>query len=82
MNYLGKIYQKHLANVKEKEAVGKRPGFDGLIVTVCLILLVMVLIVLFRSTVMNSVTNSIQQTSNQIETMTNAASFDAENPAN
>ena len=70
---LGKIYEKHLNRVNEKKAEGKRPGFDGLIVTVCLILLVMILIVLFRSTVMQSVTNSINQTATEINDLTGAA---------
>lgn len=73
MKTLGKIYQKHLAKVEEKKALGKRPGFDGLIVTVCLILLVMILIVLFRNTVMESVTDSINQTADEIDDLTGAA---------
>lgn len=75
MKTLGKIYQKHLAKVEEKKALGKRPGFDGLIVTVCLILLVMILIVLFRNTVMSSVTKSIEQTADEINTLTNDATM-------
>lgn len=76
MKFFGKIYQKHLERVNEKKALGKKPGFDGLIVTVCLILLVMILIVLFKGTVMESVTASIEQTAAEIDDLTGAASGD------
>ena len=44
----------------------KKSGFDGLIVTIGLILLVMILILVFRGTIVEQIKNSIGSVSDQI----------------
>ena len=44
----------------------KKSGFDGLIVTTGLILLVMILILVFRNTIVNQIQSSIGSVSQQI----------------
>ncbi len=61
--------EKFLRNVatKTRETLTKeRDGFDGLIVTIGLILLVMVLILVFKDTIVEQIQSSIKSVSNEI----------------
>ena len=63
MKLLGKLYNK--------AKNGKKGGFNTLITTVCLILIVMILIFIFRQTIATQISESITGVANEIEEISN-----------
>lgn len=68
-NFIAKRYSA----LQEKKKNGKSGGFDGMVVTICLILLVMILIFLFNTVIVNKVKTSINTVGEEVESLTNWA---------
>ena len=77
-NFIAKRYSA----LQEKKKNGKSGGFDGMVVTICLILLVMILIFLFNTVIVNKVKTSIETVGTEVESLTDWAGSQQTNTTN
>ena len=77
-NFIAKRYSA----LQEKKNNGKSGGFDGMVVTICLILLVMILIFLFNTVIVNKVKTSIETVGTEVESLTDWAGNQQTNTTN